>query len=85
METSRINAQYKRNDNIQLFVRDRMNSICPMKFFRTTDTTDTTDTTIWKPGFTAEIKQNYDLLPQHDVIALFSPYNTKRSALPKQE
>ena len=24
--------------------------ICPMNFFRTTDTTDTTDTTIWKPG-----------------------------------
>ena len=31
----------------QLFVRDRMNSICPTYFFRTTDTTDTT---IWKPG-----------------------------------
>ena len=30
-----------------------MNSICPMNFFRTTDTTDTTDTTIWKPGFKA--------------------------------
>ena len=29
---------------IQLVVRDRMNSICPMNFFRTTDTT------IWKPG-----------------------------------
>ena len=27
-----------------------MNSICPMNFFRTTDTTYTTDTTIWKPG-----------------------------------
>ena len=38
---------------IQLFVRDRMNSICPMNFFRTTDTTATTDTTIWKPGFSA--------------------------------
>ena len=36
---------------IQLVARDRMNSICPMNFFRTTDTTDTTDTTIWKPGF----------------------------------
>ena len=35
---------------IQLVVRDRMNSICPMNFFRTTDTTVTTDTTIWKPG-----------------------------------
>ena len=33
---------------IKLFVRDRMNSICPTNFFRTTDTTDTT---IWKPGF----------------------------------
>ena len=32
---------------IQLFVRDRMNFICPLNFFRTTDTTDTT---IWKPG-----------------------------------
>ena len=31
-----------------------MNSICPMNFFRTTDTTDTTDTTIWKPGFKAK-------------------------------
>ena len=29
---------------IQLVVRDRMNSICPMNFFRTTDTT------MWKPG-----------------------------------
>ena len=36
---------------IQLFVRDRMNSICPMNFFRSTDTTDTT---IWKPGFKLE-------------------------------
>ena len=32
---------------IQLVVKDRMNSISPMNFFRTTDTTDTT---IWKPG-----------------------------------
>ena len=31
---------------IQLFVRDRRNPICPLNFFRTTDTTDTT---IWKP------------------------------------
>ena len=46
------NAQYKRNaGQIELVVRDRINSICPMNFFRTTDTTDTTDTTIWKPGF----------------------------------
>ena len=34
----RCSIQKKRQ--IQLFVRDRMNSICP-----------TTDTTIWKPGF----------------------------------
>ena len=44
----KCSVQKKRH--IQLFVRDRMNSICPMIFFRTTDTTDTTDTTIWKPG-----------------------------------
>ena len=39
---------------IQLFVRDRMNSICAMNFFRTRDTTDTT---IWKPGF-SKIEKN---------------------------
>ena len=47
------NLSYKcsiqKKRQIQLFVRDRMNSLCPMNFFRTTDTTDTT---IWKPGFT---------------------------------
>ena len=61
---------------IQLFVRDRMNSIRPMNFFRTTDTTDTTDTTIWKPGFmetsrtTAEYKRNdrYNLLYEIEWI-----------------
>ena len=36
----------------------RMNSICPMNFFRTTDTTDTTDTTIWKPGLRINIVLN---------------------------
>ena len=36
---------------IQVVVLDRMNSICPMNFFRTIGTTDTTDTTIWNPGF----------------------------------
>ena len=49
------NLPYKcsiqKKGQIQLFVRDRMNSICPMNFFRTTDTTDTTDTTILKPAF----------------------------------
>ena len=45
------NLPYKcslqKKPQIQLVVRDRMNSICPMDFFRTIDTTDTT---IWKPG-----------------------------------
>ena len=40
---------------IQLVVRDRMNSICPMNFF-STDTTDTTVTTIWKTSFSDIIK-----------------------------
>ena len=39
----------KKKRQIQLVVRDRVNSICPMNCFRTTDTTDTT---IWKPGLT---------------------------------
>ena len=50
METSRTNAHNTKETSDHLFVLDIMNSICPMKFFRTTDTTDTTDTTIWKPG-----------------------------------
>ena len=45
------NLSYKcsiqKKRQIQLVVRDRMNSTCPMNFFRMTDTTDTT---IWKPG-----------------------------------
>ena len=48
------NLSYKcsiqKKRQIQLVVRDRMNSIYPMNFFRMTDTTDTTDTTIWEPG-----------------------------------
>ena len=42
----KCSIQKKRQMQLRLFVRDRMNSICPMNFFRTTDTTDTT---IWKP------------------------------------
>ena len=38
-----------------------MNSICPMNFFRTTDTTDTTDATIWKPGLTPDFMK--ELIP----------------------
>ena len=33
-----------------------MNSICPMNFFRTTDTTDTT---IWKPGLKTSSKDKW--------------------------
>ena len=44
---------------IQLVVRDRMNSICPMNFFRTTDTTDTTDATIWNPGLRQNCQPAY--------------------------
>ena len=51
---------------IQLVVRDRMNSLCPMNFFRTTDTTDTTDTTIWKPGLRS---------PQHRKLRFYSPHH----------
>ena len=38
-------------------VRGRMNSICPMNFFRTTDTTDTT---IWKPGLSGCLSSSFD-------------------------
>ena len=50
METSRTNAHNTKETSDHLFVLDIMNSICPVKFFRTTDTTDT----IWKPGFTGK-------------------------------
>ena len=49
------NCSIQQKRQIQLVVRDRMNSIGPMNFFRTTDTTDTTDTTIWKPGYSCKI------------------------------
>ena len=46
-----------------------MNSICPMKFFRTTDTTDTT---IWKPGLTQSNLacpiRNQTIVSKHFVI-----------------
>ena len=52
---------------IHRLVRDRMNSICPMNFFRTTDTTGTTDTTIWKPVLVIEMnphnQKKKDLAP----------------------
>ena len=56
METSRTNAQYKKKLQIQLVVRDRMNSIRPMNLFRTTDTTDTT---IWRPGLMKKAKGKF--------------------------
>ena len=37
-----------------------MNSICPVNFFRTTDTTDTTDATIWKPGLNESHKRDHE-------------------------
>ena len=49
----KCSIQQKRQ--IQLVVRDRMNSICPMNFFRTTDTTGTT---IWKPGYSFFLQDN---------------------------
>jgi len=47
MRTNAYKCSIQKKLQIQLVLRDRMNSICPMNFFRTTDTTDTT---IWKPG-----------------------------------
>ena len=51
METSRTNAQYKRNDRYNFLYEIEWILSVLLIFFRTTDTTDTTDTTIWKPGF----------------------------------
>ena len=45
METSRKDAQYKRNDGYNVLYE--IEWILSMNFFRTTDTIDTT---IWKPG-----------------------------------
>ena len=45
-----------------------MNSICPMNFFRTTDTTDTT---IWKPGFNSFTPVD-EVIPAAKVIDVFS-------------
>ena len=46
----KCSIQQKRE--IQLVVRERMNSIFPMNFFRSTYTTDTT---IWKPGLNLQL------------------------------
>ena len=60
---------------IQLFVRDRMNSICPMTFFRTTDTTDT----IWKPRLKAHKNAVYSLKPGfHIVVSVVSVVSVVR-------
>ena len=50
METSRTNAQYKRNGRYNLSYEIEWILSVLWFFFRTTDTTYTTDTTIWKPG-----------------------------------
>ena len=47
-------SSIQKKRQIQLVLRDRMNSICPMNFFRTTYTTDTT---IWKPSFNIRFHQ----------------------------
>ena len=57
---------------IQLVVRDRMNSICPMNFFRTTDTTETTDTTIWKPGLRDNEVSDYSKTGEIKTLACFN-------------
>ena len=61
METSRTNAQYKRNDryNLLLYEIEGILSVLWI-FFRTTDTKDTT---IWKPGYMEPILwQHYTCL-----------------------
>ena len=63
---------------IQLFVRDRMNSVCPLNFFRTTDTTDTTDTTIWKPRFT---NKNFTAEPITKFMLKMNTKVSKRKTL----
>ena len=57
---------------IQLVVRDRMNSICPMNFFRTTDTTETTDTTIWKPDLRDNEVSDYSKTGEIKTLACFN-------------
>ena len=57
---------------IQLVVRDRMNSICPMNFFRTTDTTETTDITIWKPGLRDNEVSDYSKTGEIKALAFFN-------------
>ena len=47
----RYKCSIQQKREIQLVVRDRMNSICRMNFFRTTDTT------IWKPGLNKVLRK----------------------------
>ena len=72
----KCSVQKKRQ--IQLDVRDRMNSTCPMNFFRTTDTTDTT---IWKPDLTIKNAANflrYGLKPGFHIVVSVVSHRTDR-------
>ena len=60
---------------VQLVVRERMNSIWPMNFFRTTDTTDTT---IWKPGLTSKTRNCAD--PSHAFFVVTKNFLASRPA-----
>ena len=56
-----------------------MNSICPMNFFRTTDTTDTTDTTIWKPGLINKFQKHEGLIIKfQDLTLVLLEYSDKQ-------
>ena len=56
---------------IQLFVRDRMNSIYPMNFFRTTDTT------IWKPGLKLYLAYEFFSYDRHDRYDRYNDMETR--------
>ena len=60
----KCSTQQKRQN--ELVVRDKMNSIRPMNFFRTTDTT------IWKPGLTPETSAFQSLYGGHFTFIINS-------------
>ena len=82
----KCSIQQKRQ--IQLVVRDRMNSICPMNFFRRTDTTDTT---IWKPGINSNCVLGISFLsPMCSELEVTQPWRCvcmsyKRPAILKRQ
>ena len=66
------NCSMQQKRQIQLVVRDRMDCICPMNLFRTTDTTDTTDTTIWKPGLMLKHEPSSNIM-NFEILGYFLP------------